>query len=102
MLAGRFNRSISGMFTKVNRNFGANELQLKTRMKAVNNIKKITTAMKMVATAKMRQDVIRLNLGKGFGVSVMPTVLANETYQQQKYGDFEPRTTLLVPIGGDK
>ena len=39
------------------RNFGANEKVLKTRMKSVNSIKKITKAMKMVATSKMKGDL---------------------------------------------
>jgi len=35
-------------------NFGANLKQLKIRMKAVGSIRKITKAMKMVATSKMK------------------------------------------------
>ena len=64
--------------TSLARNFGAGEKLLKIRMGAVKNIRKITKAMKMVATAKMRHDVNRLNNGKNFGVSVVPTILAND------------------------
>ena len=37
--------------------FAQSEKQLKLRMKAVENIGKITKAMKMVAASKMRHDV---------------------------------------------
>jgi len=50
------------------------------RMKAVSSISKITKAMKMVAAAKMRIDLTRLDKGKNFGVSTVNTVFANETY----------------------
>jgi F-type H+-transporting ATPase subunit gamma len=50
------------------RNFGASEKLLKQRMKTVNNIRKITKAMKMVATSKMKADLTRLMNGKKFGV----------------------------------
>jgi len=47
---------------------------IKTRMKAVLSIKKITKAMKMVAAAKMKQDLGRLERAKGFGVGSMQRV----------------------------
>jgi len=37
-------------------------------MKAVGNIRKITKAMKMVATSKMKIEVRRMNAGKDFGM----------------------------------
>jgi F-type H+-transporting ATPase subunit gamma len=43
--------------------FAVGEKQLKLRMKAVENIGKITKAMKMVAASKMRHDVKRMNEG---------------------------------------
>lgn len=49
-------------------NFGANIKALKLRMRAVGSIRKITKAMKMVATAKMKAEVRRLNAGRDFGV----------------------------------
>ena len=53
------------------RYFGASEKELKQRMKTVNNIKKITKAMKMVATSKMKADLLRLENGKRFGVNAL-------------------------------
>jgi F-type H+-transporting ATPase subunit gamma len=44
----------------------ATEKQLKTRMKAVNNIKKITRAMKMVAAAKLRRSQEALEQAREF------------------------------------
>jgi F-type H+-transporting ATPase subunit gamma len=60
--------------------FGAQEVQargvatLKTltiRMKAINNMKKITKAMKMVATAKFKKDMKNMENGLPFGQPVM-------------------------------
>ena len=42
------------------RGFAVNEKAIKLRMKAVENIAKITKAMKMVSAAKMRADLTRL------------------------------------------
>ena len=84
------------------RNFGANEKILKIRMGAVENIKKITSAMKMVATAKMRHDLNRLAAGQDFGVSVVPTILANDEYMASKVGDVETDEILVVPMTTDK
>jgi len=55
----------------------ATEKQLKTRMKAVNNIKKITRAMKMVAAAKLRRSQEALEVARAFAKSMnemMPDV----------------------------
>lgn len=58
--------------------FATKNLKLiKIRMKAVDSIKKITKAMKMVAAAKMKQDVGRLEKGKGFGVGSINKVFDN-------------------------
>jgi F-type H+-transporting ATPase subunit gamma len=48
----------------------ATEKQLKTRMKAVNNIKKITRAMKMVAAAKLRRSQEALEVARDFSKSI--------------------------------
>lgn len=84
------------------RNFGANEKILKIRMGAVDNIRKITSAMKMVATAKMRHDLNRLNNGKTFGVSVVPTILSNDEYMASKVEDVQTDEVLVVPMTTDK
>lgn len=39
------------------RNFAVSEKALKIRMKSVNNIRKITKAMKLVAASKMKGDL---------------------------------------------
>ena len=54
-----------------NRTFAVSEKDLKQRMKTVNNIKKITKAMKMVATSKMKADLQRLENGKRFGINAL-------------------------------
>ncbi len=54
------NNAASMLMPTQQRNFGANEKVLSLRIKAVGNIGKITKAMKMVAAAKMRGDLVRL------------------------------------------
>ena len=75
---------------------------IKLRMRAVDNIKKITKAMKMVAAAKMKQDVGRLEKGRGFGVGSLSKVFDNESYLQKKKPTFAIKKTLLVPITSDR
>ena len=48
-------------------------------MKAVGNIGKITKAMKMVASSKMRADLMRLENGKTFGVNMLPKVFESDS-----------------------
>jgi F0F1-type ATP synthase gamma subunit len=71
-------------------------------MKAIGNIKKITSAMKMVATAKMKADVVRLNRGKHFGVNVVPAIMENDPYLQRKLATEAPKRTCLIALTGDK
>lgn len=84
------------------RNFGANEKALKTRMKSVNSIKKITKAMKMVATAKMKGDLRRLADGKNFGVSSIDSVFAQDTFMKDRLPSMSGGNELLVPVTSDK
>lgn len=72
------------------------------RMAAVNNIRKITSAMKMVATAKMRADLMRLHGGKHFGVTTVPTVFASDKYMRDKMGTVEAKKSLIVALASDK
>lgn len=93
------------MFRTVAPSFGfatKNLKLIKIRMKAVDNIKKITKAMKMVAASKMKQDVGRLERGKGFGVGTLNKVFDNESYLQKKKPVFPNKKTLLVPITSDR
>lgn len=72
-------------------------------MRSVRSIGKITKAMKMVATAKMKGEVRRLDRGKDFAVGSVQKMLDNEGYvQKKKAADKVPNKTLLVPITGDK
>jgi F-type H+-transporting ATPase subunit gamma len=75
---------------------------IKNRMRAVNSIKKITKAMKMVAASKMKQDVGRLERAKFFGISSVAKVLENEPYLQKKKPAPSSKRTLLVPVTTDK
>lgn len=86
--------------------FGANIKALKIRMKAVENIKKITKAMKMVASSKMKADINRLMNGKNFGVNLIPTVFSMDPQVARKSPEikekFKDGTKLLIPITSDK
>ena len=88
--------------TPIQRNFGVNEKAVKIRMKAVGSIGKITKAMKMVASSKMRAEVNRLMAGKDFGVNMIPTILQNDEYHKVKIGEFNPQKILAIPITTDK
>lgn len=60
MFVNRFQAS-TPLIHQSNFAFATKSLKLiKIRMKAVESIKKITKAMKMVAASKMKQDVARL------------------------------------------
>lgn len=85
------------------RNFGASEKILKTRMKAVNNIRKITKAMKLVAASKMKGDLQRLERGKYFGNQAVDMIFKTDTYMQRRAPEApqNPRV-LLVPITSDR
>lgn len=58
--------------------------------------------MKMVAAAKMRQDVARLERAKTFGVSTINQIIQSETYLAKKKPNFTPKKWLLVPVTSDK
>lgn len=84
------------------KSFSGTEKLIKTRMKAVGNIGKITKAMKMVASSKMRADIQRLNNGKDFGVHMLPKVFDMDSYSKSKTENFEPQKILMIPITTDK
>jgi len=84
----------------IQQTFGAQEVQtrsaatlktLQIRMKAINNMKKITKAMKMVATAKFKKDMKNMENGVPFGKPVMD--LMERLPRQEKTG---PITYLAV------
>ena len=82
--------------------FATNEKAVKLRMKAIDSIRKITKAMKMVASSKMRMDLQRLNNGKDFGFGVCQKIFSNDNYVRNKANAQEPKKILLVPITTDR
>ena len=60
------------------RNFAVSEKQLKIRMKSVGSIGKITKAMKMVASSKMKGDLKRLNGGRNFGLDAIDMIFKSD------------------------
>jgi F-type H+-transporting ATPase subunit gamma len=103
MLVGGFRKALSGMFNKrLAAGFAESEKDIKLRIKSVSSTKKITKAMKMVATAKMKHDVERLENGKDFGVSLLPAMFKNDDYMNRRIGDFEPKRTLIIPVTTDR
>lgn len=86
-----------------NRDFAVSEKALRTRMKSVNSIRKITKAMKMVSASKMKADLRRLSDGKEYGVNAVDMIFKSDQFMQRKMPQevAEPRT-MLVPITSDK
>ena len=72
-------------------------------MKSVNNIRKITKAMKMTSSMKMKGELRRLANGKNFGINSVEMVFKTDTYLQKKMVEppANPRE-LLVPISSDR
>jgi F-type H+-transporting ATPase subunit gamma len=69
-------QAVSPFFNNNSYGFATKSLKLiKIRMKAVESIKKITKAMKMVAASKMKQDVGRLEKAKQFGVGSIDKIM---------------------------
>jgi F-type H+-transporting ATPase subunit gamma len=85
------------------RNFGASEKTLKQRMKTVNNIRKITKAMKMVATSKMKADMLRLQNGKHYGVNAVDMMFMADKYMKDRAPSMpaDPEE-LIVMLSSDK
>ncbi len=82
--------------------FATNEKAVKIRMKAVDSIRKITKAMKMVASSKMRLDMQRLNGGKDFGMGFIQKVFQNDPYVQAKAPALVNKRILAVPVTSDR
>lgn len=91
-----------GLVASSARGFGLNEKAVKLRMKAVSSIGKITKAMKMVASSKMRADLARLTNGKQFGYQLASTILDSDSYVKKKQTEHKSTKTLLVPITTDR
>ena len=95
-------KSVAKLHPTLSHNFATNEKAVKLRMKAVDSIRKITKAMKMVASSKMRMDMLRLNNGKEFGIGVLEKAFQNDPYVVQKVKHEPPRKVLMVPITTDR
>ena len=95
--------TVSPLLYQSNFAFATKSLKLiKIRMKAVESIKKITKAMKMVAASKMKQDVARLERARSFGVGSIAKIIASENYMHKKKTPVNVKKTLLVPLSTDK
>ena len=86
------------------RSFAVNEKQVKNRMKSVMSIEKITKAMKMVAAAKMKGELARLENGRDFGYNSIDIMFKSDLYMQRKAPiiDSTNQRELLVPISSDR
>lgn len=73
-------------------------------MKSVISIAKITKAMKMVAAAKMKGELARLESGRKFGFNAVDMMFKSDTYMQRKapHTDSMDASELLVPLTSDK
>jgi len=79
----------------------ASEKQLKTRMKSVTNIKKITRAMKMVAAAKLRRSQDALESSRAFAKSITAAWPDVELKDEAKTAA-EAKNRALIGITSDK
>jgi len=103
MLVGGFRKALGGMFNRrLAAGFADSEKDIKMRLKSVSSTKKITKAMKMVATAKMKSELDRLENGKDFGVGMVPAMFKNDEYMTRRVGEHEIKKTLLVPVTTDR
>ena len=85
------------------RNFAASEKVLKQRIKTVNNIRKITQAMKIVATSKMKADMARLHNGKDYGHNAVDRMFLSDKYMKDRAPSMpsDPEE-LIVMLSSDK
>lgn len=96
---GKFSKNLH---SQPSHGFATNEKAVKLRMKAVDSIRKITKAMKMVASSKMRMEMQRLNNGKNFGFGITQKMFENDPYVAQKPKSEAPKKILAVPITSDR
>lgn len=100
MIGKTFNKTFHLLnFSK--KNFGANEKLLKNRIKSVSSIAKITKAMKMVSSSKMKADLARLQGGKNYGSEGINKIFTSDTYMQ-KFPKSAGNRVLYVPFTSDR
>ena len=81
----------------------ANEKVLKARIKSVTSIGKITKAMKMVAAAKMRTEIARLQAGGNFGYKLASNWFKGDETARKYLPELNADCkTLLVPFTSDR
>lgn len=81
----------------------ANVKVLKARIKSVSSIGKITKAMKMVAAAKMRIEIQRLQAGGNFGHNLANIWFKGDDIARKFLPEHNAETrTLLVPFTSDR
>lgn len=97
-----FNRMAPRLTAAPAHSFATNEKAVKLRMKAVDSIRKITKAMKMVASSKMRLDMQRLNAGKDFGFNFMQRVFQNDAYVMAKPANVQVNKILAIAVTTDR
>lgn len=103
MLARQMMATSQFLVPAQNRAFAVSEKDLKQRMKTVNNIKKITKAMKMVATSKMKADLARLANGKRFGTNAVDMIFTNDKYMTDRAPTVPSEAEeLIVTLTSDK
>ena len=95
---------IKSIFSNIEkRSFAVSEKQVRSRIKSIVSIEKITKAMKMVATSKMKSELGRLQNGRKFGHGSIEMVFKSDSYLQRKMPTFsDSDSVLLVPITSDK
>jgi F-type H+-transporting ATPase subunit gamma len=101
-----FNKSTVSLTTSIvktqHKNFGANIKSLKARIKSVSSIAKITKAMKLVSSSKMRMDLQRLEQGKFYGHETINKIFKSDIYMQRRMQNIQVRKTLYVPFTSDR
>lgn len=103
MLARRMIAPSQFLMPTQTRTFAVSEKDLKQRMKTVNNIKKITKAMKMVATSKMKADLARLENGKRFGTNAVDMIFTSDKYMTDRAPTVPSEAEeLIVTLTSDK
>lgn len=95
-------RTVSRLTPVANRTF-ATEKAIKMRLVAVQNIKKITKAMKMVSASKMKGDLFRLENGRDYAHQSVDMIFKCDTYMQRKApAESAEMKQLIVPITSDR
>lgn len=95
--------SKSVLYNQTSKNFAVSIKTLKNRIKSVASIAKITKAMKMVSSSKMKAELVRLNSGKNFAYDSINKIFVSDLYMQKKYQtQTVGNKTLFVPFTSDR